>query len=119
MNRIAARIVDLEARKVNLLEMTCPWIENRAQKNQEKTSKYMHHCGGSCPNNSLVIRVTQHNIMMDVLGGYLKDTAKSAREMLGMQKAEDALLRMQKAVTLRALHIDSLGHCKVCAALGF
>ena len=39
-NRIDARIVDGEARRVTILEMTCPWFENRAQKKLKKTRKY-------------------------------------------------------------------------------
>ena len=39
-NRVDARIVDMERKTVNLLEMTCPWIENRKQKDEEKTLKY-------------------------------------------------------------------------------
>ena len=34
-NRVDARIVD-----ITLLEMSCPWDENREQKEKEKTLKY-------------------------------------------------------------------------------
>ena len=39
-NRVDARIVDKERKTVNLLEMSCPSIENRKQKDEEKTRKY-------------------------------------------------------------------------------
>ena len=50
--------------------MSCPWIENRKQKNQEKTTKYaplrwelkQQHKGYT---------IKQYNIIIDVLGGYL------------------------------------------------
>lgn len=34
------RIVSRKDRKVTMLEMSCRWIENRDQKNQEKVMKY-------------------------------------------------------------------------------
>ena len=39
-NRVDARIVDKDRKTVTLLEMSCPWIENRKQKDEEKTHKY-------------------------------------------------------------------------------
>ncbi|CAH3031666.1 unnamed protein product [Pocillopora meandrina] len=39
-NRIDVRIVEKETETVKIIEMSCPWIENRKQKNQEKTTKY-------------------------------------------------------------------------------
>ena len=39
-NRIDARIVDKEKKKILLLEMSCPWMENRKAKETEKTLKY-------------------------------------------------------------------------------
>ena len=39
-NRVDARIVEKERKTVNMLEMSCPWIENRKQKEEEKTRKY-------------------------------------------------------------------------------
>ena len=39
-NRVDARIIDLKAKKVTKLEMSCPLIENRTRKDAEKTIKY-------------------------------------------------------------------------------
>lgn len=39
-NRIDVRIIEKETQTVKIIEMSCPWIENRKQKNQEKTTKY-------------------------------------------------------------------------------
>ena len=39
-NRIDARIVDRKEKKVFLIEMSCPWVSNRVQKEQQKTDKY-------------------------------------------------------------------------------
>ena len=39
-NRIDATIVDKENKKVSVIEMSCPWVENREEKDAEKTTKY-------------------------------------------------------------------------------
>ena len=39
-NRIDVRIIEKETQIVKIIEMSCRWIENRKQKNQEKTTKY-------------------------------------------------------------------------------
>ena len=39
-NRIDARIINHEEKKVITLEMSCPWTENREREDQEKTAKY-------------------------------------------------------------------------------
>ena len=36
-NRIDAKIVDKNAKKVIVIEMSCPWLENRQLKDLEKT----------------------------------------------------------------------------------
>ena len=38
-NRIDAMIVDKENKKVSVIEMSCPWAENREEKYAEKTTK--------------------------------------------------------------------------------
>ena len=39
-NRIDARVINKEKKKVYLLEMSCPWVANREEKSEEKTNKY-------------------------------------------------------------------------------
>ena len=39
-NRIDVTVVDKVKKEVLLIEMTCPWVENREKKSAEKTSKY-------------------------------------------------------------------------------
>lgn len=36
-NRLDARIVVRERRKITLLKMRCPWVENRQQREEEKS----------------------------------------------------------------------------------
>ena len=38
-NRIDATIIDKKRKEVKLLEMSCPWVENREEKATEKTNK--------------------------------------------------------------------------------
>ena len=39
-NRIDATIVDKENKKVSVIEMSCPWLEDKEEKDAEKTTKY-------------------------------------------------------------------------------
>ena len=39
-NRIDGRIVNKARKTVTLLEMSCPWVDNRDHKDGEKTMKY-------------------------------------------------------------------------------
>ena len=103
-NRVDARIVDKERKKVTLLEMSCPWIENRKQKEEGKTRKY-------APQRWEVKKqypgymITQINIIVDVLGGFSKELSSSVREMLGTVRSRDVLRRMQKSVLSSSLNI--------------
>ena len=38
--RVDTRIVDHRAKTVTTLEMSCPWIQNREKKDEEKVLKY-------------------------------------------------------------------------------
>ena len=39
-NRIDATIIDKTNKQVRVIEMSCPWLENRKSKDFEKTTKY-------------------------------------------------------------------------------
>ena len=39
-NRIDGRLVNKARKTVTLLEMSCPWVDNRDHKDEEKTMKY-------------------------------------------------------------------------------
>ena len=41
-NTIDATIVDKENKTVLVIEMSCPWVENREEKDVEKTTKLGH-----------------------------------------------------------------------------
>ena len=81
-NRVDARIVDKERKTVTVLEMSCPWIENRKQKEEEKTCKYAPLCWE-----------------------VKKQYPGSVKEMLGTERSRDVLRRMQKYVLSSGLNI--------------
>ena len=103
-NKIDARFVDRGSKTVTLLEMSCLWVENRKLKEEKKTTKYAplrlelkrQHPG---------YEVRQYNTIIDVLGGYSKETSDRVRNLLGPLKGRDVLRRMQKAVLRSSLNI--------------
>ena len=102
-NRSDARVVDKQKKKVLLLEMSCPWMANNKQKEEEKTSKYAAlrwEMRQQYPH----YKIAQHNIIIDVLGGVSRKTLDSIKELVGV-KADKILLDMQKAVMSSTLNI--------------
>ena len=102
-NRIDATVVDKVKKEVLLIEMTCPWVENREKKSTEKTSKYgplrwelQMRYPGYC--------VKQYNIIIDVLGGYSRDVSQALRDLVG-EASSKVVRRMQKSVITSTLHI--------------
>ena len=39
-NRVDAQFVNHKEKTVSAVEMSCPWVQNRMQKDEEKTRKY-------------------------------------------------------------------------------
>ncbi|XP_027053297.1 uncharacterized protein LOC113680465 [Pocillopora damicornis] len=102
-NRIDARVVDKQKKKVLLLEMSFPWMANRKQKEEEKTSKYAPlrwEIRQQYPH----YKIAQYNIIIDVLGGVSRKTLDSIKELVGV-RADKILLDMQKAVISSTLNI--------------
>ena len=89
-NRIDGRIVNKVRKTVTLLEMSCPWVDNRDHKDEEKTMKYAPlrlELKRQYPGFNIV----QYNIIIDVLGGYSKDLKKSVRELVGSERSTAVL----------------------------
>ena len=102
--RIDARIVDRKEKKVILIEMSCPWVSNREQKEEAKTDKYAPLRWEMCqqfPGHT----ITQLNVIVDVLGGYSMETAEKVRKFLGLDRGNQVLFNMQKAVLSYTLNI--------------
>ena len=85
------------------IEMSCPWISNREKKSEEKTMKY-GPLRWELKEQYKGYEVHQYNIIMDVLGGWSKETEISVRSLVG-RKATQVLEKMQKAVLLATLNI--------------
>ena len=66
-NRIDARLVSHERKKVCTIEMSCPWTESRAKKDEEKTLKYGPMMW-ELKQRYNGYRVEQYNVVIEVLG---------------------------------------------------
>ena len=73
--------MDKENKRVSVIEMSCPWIENREEKDTEKTTKY-ELLRWELEQRFFEYRVTQFNIIVDVLGGYSRDVRKALKELV-------------------------------------
>lgn len=102
-NRIDAQIVDKERKEVKLLEMSCPCVENREEKAMEKTNKY-GPLRGKLQQRHPDYKETQHNIIIDVLGGYSQDHTKILEQLVG-NRYRSVAAQMQKSVITSSLHI--------------
>ena len=95
-NRIDARLVSHERKEVCTIEMSCPWIESRAKKDEGKTFKYGPTMW-QLKQRYNGYGVEQFNVIIDVLGGYCKHLENSVRKLLGA-RARSVLEQMQKSV---------------------
>ena len=64
-NRIDATVIDKTSKQVRVIEMSCPWLENRESKDFEKTTKYSQ-LRLELTNRYPEYKVNQYNIIMDV-----------------------------------------------------
>ncbi|CAH3185715.1 unnamed protein product, partial [Porites evermanni] len=81
-NRIDATVIDKTSKQVRVIEMSCPWLENRESKDSEKTTKYIQ-LRLELTNRYPECKVNQYNITMDVLGGCSKGVEKNIKELVG------------------------------------
>ena len=102
-NRIDAKIVDKNEKKVIVIEISCSWLENRQLKDLEKTKKY-GPLRWELKRQFQGYEVNQHNIIMDVLGGHSKDVGKTVETLVG-GRGEETLRRMQKSALCNSLNI--------------
>ena len=101
--RIDATVIDKTSKQVRVIEMSCPWLENRESKDFEKTTKYSK-LRLELTNRYPEYKVNQYNIIMDVLGGCWKEVEKNIKELVG-DKCESIMRQMQKAILSNSLHI--------------
>ena len=67
-NRMDARFLDHKVKRVLAVEMSCPWLDNRARKDAEKTEKYKA-LRWELTRQYPGYKIVQLNVIMDVLGG--------------------------------------------------
>ena len=102
-NRADARFVDNKTKKVWAVEISCPWIEHREKKSDEKTAKYgplRFELKKQYPS----YEVEQCNIIIEVLGGWSRDLDLTMRKLFG-SGGYDVLRRMQKVAFLSSLNV--------------
>ena len=83
--------------------MSCPWIESKAKRDEEKTLKY-GPVMWELKQRYNGYRVEQYNVIIDMLAGYSRHLEKSVRKLLGA-RAGDVFERIQKAVISNTLNI--------------
>ena len=100
-NRIDARIVNHQEKKIIAMEMSCPWVSNRQKKTTEKTMKYAPLRWELKPKYP-GYESSQCNIIVYVLGGWSTDV--EATELVG-RRHRDVLKKMQRLCLSVTLNI--------------
>ena len=102
-NRIDARIVEKERKRVAVIEMSCPRMDNRAIKDAEKTANY-GPLKWELKQQYPGYEVKQLNIIIDVLGGWSVDVEETMKDLVG-QRSRSVLRRMQRVILSHSLNI--------------
>ena len=98
-NRVDARIVNHKCKRVvTLEEMSCPWVNNRKRKDEEKTLKY-GSLRWELRQQFPGYEEKQYNIIMDALGGWSREVDVKMSELVG-GRSTDVLRKMQRAAVL-------------------
>ena len=101
-NRIYATVIDKTSNQVRVIEMSCPWLENRESKDCEKTTKYSQ-LRLELTNRYPEYKVNPYNIIMNALGGCSKEAEQNIKELVG-DKCESIMRQMQ----ITSLHIATM-----------
>ena len=86
-----------------VIEISCPWMDNRAIKDTEKTAKYgplRWELKQQYPGHE----VKQFNIIIDVLGGWSVDVEETMKDLVG-QRSRSVLRWIQKVILSHSLNI--------------
>ena len=102
-NRIDARVVDKKRKQVVVIEMSCPWMDNRSTKEAEKTAKY-GPLRWELKQQYPGYEVKQFNIIIGVLGGWSVELEETMKELVG-QRSRSVLRRMQEVILSHGLNI--------------
>ncbi|XP_074631875.1 uncharacterized protein LOC141890330 isoform X1 [Acropora palmata] len=115
-NRIDARIVNHQEKKVITMEMSCPWVSNRQKKTSEKTMKYAP-LRWELKQKYPGYKISQYNIIVDVLGGWSTDVEVAVKELVG-RRHKDVLKKMQAHALIRQYFQEILSDECVSTKLG-
>ena len=102
-NRIDARVVDKKRKQVVVIEMSCPWMDNRSTKEAEKTAKY-GLLRWELKQRYPGYEVKQFNIIIDVLEEWSVEVEETMKELVG-QRSRSVLRQMQKVILSHSLNI--------------
>ena len=80
-NRVDARFIDYEKKRVLAVEMSCPWTENRGKKQEEKITKYSP-LRWELKQKFPGYDIWQNNII-DVLGGWSSEVDEAMGKLFG------------------------------------
>ena len=105
-NRVDARIFDHKEKRVLLVEMSCPWVDNRVKKEAEKAKKTKKYgpLRWELSRRYHGYRIVQLNVIIDVQGAWSQDLEAEMKKIFGLHSL-DILKRMQKAVLSGSLNI--------------
>ena len=81
-NRVNPQFVDHKGKKVRAVKMSCPWVENRGKKDEEKTVKYSP-LRWELRKRYLRYNINQCNIFIDLLGGWSKELEMTVKKLVG------------------------------------
>ena len=102
-NRIDARIVEKERKRVAVIKMSCPLMDSRAIKDAEKTAKY-GQLRWELKQQYPGYELKQFNIIIDVLRGWSVEVGETMKDLVG-QRSRSVLRRMQKVILSHSLNI--------------
>ena len=102
-NRVDARIVNHQEKKVIAMEMNFPWVSNRQKKTSEKTMKYAPF-RWELKQKYPGYEISRYNIIVDVLGGWSTDVEVAVKELVGRRHRDD-FKKMQRACPFVTLNI--------------
>ena len=97
-------VIDNKKKKVVLLEMSCPWVSNRAIKCAENTSTYAplrYELRRRYPG----YKTEEHNIIIDELGESSRSAKERLGQLVGSGRCNSVFKNMQKAVVSSSLNI--------------
>ena len=102
-NRIDAGVAEKERKRVVVIEMSCPWMDNRAIIDTEKTAKY-GPLRWELKQQYPGYEVKQFIIIIDVLGGWSVDLKETMKDLVS-QRSKSVQGQLQKAILSHSLNI--------------